>query len=50
MRAHSDLLSLLQLHQQDDIKRRYTDLDVKIALFPEPPNFAMSGMKLIYMN
>ena len=42
MQAHSDLCVIAPVHQQDDIKRRYTDLDVKIAFIPEPPNFAMS--------
>jgi hypothetical protein len=34
------------VHQQDDIQRRYTDLNVKMAFIPEPPNFAMSQDEL----
>ena len=41
MQAHPDLCVIAPVHQQDDIKRRYTDLDVKMAFIPEPPNFAM---------
>lgn len=41
MKAHPDLCFIAPVHQQDDIQRRYTDLNVKIAFIPEPPNFAM---------
>ena len=41
MQAHPNLCVIAPVHQQDDIKRRYTDLDVKLAFIPEPPNFAM---------
>ncbi|WP_151958973.1 DUF3987 domain-containing protein [Acinetobacter junii] len=46
MQAHPDLCVIAPVHQQDDIKRRYTDLDVKLAFIPEPPNFAMSQDEL----
>lgn len=41
MKAHPDLCVIAPVHQQDDIQRRYTDLNVKLAFIPEPPNFAM---------
>ena len=46
MQAHPDLCVIAPVHQQDDIKRRYTDLDVKLAFIPEPPNLAMSQDEL----
>lgn len=46
MQAHPDLCVIAAAHQQDDIQRRYTDLDVKLAFIPEPPNFAMSQDEL----
>ena len=46
MQAHPDLCVIAPVHQQDDIKRRYTDLDVKLAFIPEPPSFAMSQDEL----
>jgi hypothetical protein len=46
LKTHSDLCVIAPVHQQDDIKRRYTDLDVKLAFIPEPPNFAMSQDEL----
>ena len=42
MKAHPDLYVIAPVHQQDDIQRRYTDLNVKIAFIPEPPNLSMS--------
>lgn len=41
MQAHPDLCVIAPVHQQDDIQRRYTDLNVKMAFIAEPPNFAM---------
>lgn len=41
LKAHPDLYVIAPVHQQDDIQRRYTDLNVKIVFIPEPPNFAM---------
>ena len=46
MQAHPNLCVIAPVHQQDDIKRRYTDLDVKLAFIPEPPNLAMSQDEL----
>ena len=46
LKAHPDLYVIAPVHQQDDIQRRYTDLDVKIAFIPEPPNLAMSQDEL----
>ena len=46
MQAHPDLCVIAPVHQQDDIKRRFTDLDVKLAFIPEPPNLAMSQDEL----
>ena len=46
MKAHPDLYVIAPVHQQDDIQRRYTDLNVKMAFIPEPPNFAMSQNEL----
>lgn len=46
MKAHPDLYVIAPVHQQDDIQRRYTDLDVKLAFIPEPPNLAMSQDEL----
>ena len=46
IKAHPDLCVIAPVHQQDDIKRRYTDLDVKLAFIPEPPSFAMSQDEL----
>ncbi|ENU33340.1 DUF3987 domain-containing protein [Acinetobacter parvus] len=46
MKAHPDLYVIAPVHQQDDIQRRYTDLNVKIAFIPEPPSFAMSQDEL----
>jgi hypothetical protein len=39
LKAHPDLCVIAPVHQQDDIQRRYTDLNVKMAFIPEPPNF-----------
>lgn len=41
IKVHPDLCVIAPVHQQDDIQRRYTDLDVKMAFIPEPPNLAM---------
>ena len=46
MQAHPNLCVIAPVHQQDDIKRRYTDLDVKLAFIAEPPNLAMSQDEL----
>lgn len=46
MQVHSNLCVIAPVHQKYDIKRRYTDLDVKMAFIPEPPNFAMSQTEL----
>ena len=46
MKAHPDLCVIAPVHQQDDIQRRYTDLNVKMAFIPEPPNLAMSQDEL----
>ncbi|MDF2418014.1 DUF3987 domain-containing protein [Acinetobacter beijerinckii] len=41
IKVHPDLCVIAPVHQQDDIQRRYTDLDVKMAFIPEPSNLAM---------
>lgn len=41
LKAHPDLCVIAAVHQKDDIQRRYTDLDAKMAFIPEPPNFTM---------
>lgn len=41
LKAHPNLCVIAPIHQKDDIQRRYTDLNVKMAFIPEPPNFAM---------
>jgi hypothetical protein len=45
-KLHPDLCVIASVHQKDDIQRRYTDLNVKMAFIPEPPNFAMSQDEL----
>lgn len=45
-KVHPDLCFIAAAHQKTDIERRYTDLDVKMAFIPEPPNFAMSQTEL----
>lgn len=41
IKAHSDVCVIAPVHQKDDIQRRYTNLDVKMAFIPEPPSLAM---------
>lgn len=41
IKVHPDLCVIAPVHQQDDIQRRYTDLDVKMVFIPEPPTLAM---------
>ena len=41
-----NLCFIAPIHQQDDIQRRFTDLNIKMGFIPEPPNLAMSQNEL----